>query len=190
MIKAGSTTTGSGRLWLAWSLVPNTALECAEGLYNWLAIHDPARALSFREIVLVALRRVQFELREATGQFVEVPNEARENLTEKEQMTLATISERIALVRWDKTCRLAIPYLLNFGKAALPAVEMDRLNDTDKAIAEAIRDTPGIMGKEIAGMVKTSRENVRKRLGKGMPLHAMGFRVPKGRKGYDPPPTP
>lgn len=68
-----------------------------------------------------------------------------------------------------------------------PPISEDQLSETDAAIAKAIRASPGIIGRHIADRTHVSPENVRKRLAPGMPLHALGFRCPVGRKGYDPP---
>jgi len=95
---------------------------------------------------------------------------------------LAEHGEVVALARWSA------PSAMGGGQdKTSESITESELNDSDTAIVKAIRASPGITGKLIAAEAHLSLENVKKRLSKGMPLHVLGFRVPKGRKGYDPP---
>lgn len=72
-------------------------------------------------------------------------------------------------------------------KEEIKGIRYEDLTETDKAIAEAIKKTPGIFGKNIAEIIHKSPSRVRGRLEEGTPLHELGYRQKVGQQGYFPP---
>ena len=60
----------------------------------------------------------------------------------------------------------------------------DTLSDTDKNIANTIKEKPGIKGEDLANAVHTSWDNLKKRMERKMPLYQLGYRQKRGQKGY------
>ena len=153
---------GMDELWLDFSLCPPRVPVVAALIGRWVDAEMPERSSGFKSVVIDKLALA-----------------ARQG-TEPDSLL-------VALTRLGRWYTDALNYLGGLEKhLPRPITEKD-LNDTDREIAKAIRQKPGIKGQQIADAVHNSFYSVRKRLQERMPLNELGFRQKDGKQGYWPP---